>query len=274
MEQFRAGKVGKLRIRVQGNLGEIPADTFVSAINNTLRVLRDLDRRSSSDRRGTLQWVISGLSGGSTVVELDTVVMRGDEDFSELVHRKYVSGIERIARERATPEWFTADDMATIRQLARSLIRQGASGLDFTDTDSNQAAEITRKETRILQELVGTHHKAFGSIEGRIELVSIHRSRRRFNLYHAITNKSIRCNLPEQLEDVVFQAAQDRSRVIVSGLISYNAKGETISVAVNKPIRCLRLEHELPSPEKMLGIAPDITVDLSTEDYVRSLRDG
>jgi hypothetical protein len=162
--------------------------------------------------------------------------------------------------------------MITIRKLVRSLMRQGVSGLDFTDTDSNQAAE--RKETRILQELVGTHHKAFGSIEGRIELVSIHRSRRRFNLYHAITNKSIRCNLPEQLADVVFQAAQDRSRVIVSGLISYNAKGETISVAVNKPIRCLRLEHELPSPEKMLGIAPDITGDLSTEDYVRSLRDG
>jgi hypothetical protein len=221
-----------------------------------------------------LQWVISGLGVGGTVVELDTVVVRGDEDYSKLVHHNYVSGIERIAREGITPQWFTADDMATIRQLACSLIRQGASGLDFTDTDSNQEAEITRKETRILQELVGTHQKAFGSIEGTIELVSIHRRSRRFNLCHAITGKSIRCNLSEQLEDDVFQAAQDRRRVAVSGLISYNAKGEAISAAVNKPIRFLKLEHELPSPEKMLGIAPDITGDLSTKDYVRSLRDG
>ena len=55
--------------------------------------------------------------------------------------------------------------------------------------------------------------------------------------------------------------------------MSYNVRGEPLSVNVDK-LRVLKEENELPSIDDMLGMAPDITGDLTTEDYIRRLRDG
>jgi hypothetical protein len=75
-------------------------------------------------------------------------------------------------------------------------------------------------------------YTTFGSVEGKIELVSIKKSARRFNLTEDRTQRSIRCSLPDELEDSVFAAIRDRRRVIVTGLIGYNAKHDPIRVQV------------------------------------------
>jgi hypothetical protein len=62
-------------------------------------------------------------------------------------------------------------------------------------------------------------------------------------------------------------------RVIVSGIVSYNAVGEPVKVEVDR-LRVLKEEKELPTIVEMLGMTPDITGDLSTEEHIRQLRDG
>ena len=114
-------------------------------------------------------------------------------------------------------------------------------------------------------------NKSIGSVEGRLELVSIHVRTRRFNIYHVITNKAIRCNLPVAMEEQAISSLG--RRVIVSGIVSYNAVGEPVKVEVNR-LRTLKKEKELPSIADMLGMAPDITDDLSTEEHIRQLRDA
>ncbi len=62
------------------------------------------------------------------------------------------------------------------------------------------------------------------------------------------------------------------SRVIVSGRIRRNLKG--IPVRVNtKRLRALPVENEVPSLDELMGSIPDLTGDLSTEEFVRMLRD-
>jgi len=141
--------------------------------------------------------------------------------------------------------------------------------------DATAASVLPEIQARVLpKSLVGTHYKSLGSIEGRIELVSVHKGSKRFTLYHIRTGKAIKCNLPPEVEADVWSAAEQRRRVGVSGLISYNIIGEPLSVLVKGPLRFFKTEEELPTSEKLAGIAPDITGDLSTEDFVRSLRDG
>ena len=118
---------------------------------------------------------------------------------------------------------------------------------------------------------MGVRNKSIGSVEGRLELVSIHARTRRFNVYHAITNRAIRCNLPKSMEQQAISSLG--RRVIVSGIVSYNAAGEPVKVEVDR-LRTLKKERELPSISDMLGMAPDITGDLSTEEHIRRLRDG
>lgn len=117
------------------------------------------------------------------------------------------------------------------------------------------------------------HHKNIGSIEGTIKLTqrSLHGS---FDLYQSISRKVVRCDFPEAMREEIEEALKKRHRVIVSGVISYNSLGEPLSIQVQRPLRILRRESELPGPTEMVGLAPDLTGDLDTEDYIKSMRNS
>ena len=71
----------------------------------------------------------------------------------------------------------------------------------------------------------------------------------------------------------MFDAAKEKRRVIATGLIAYNARHEPIRVELRGELRLLRRESELPSISELLGSDPELTGALSTEDFVRSLRE-
>jgi hypothetical protein len=80
--------------------------------------------------------------------------------------------------------------------------------------------------------------------------------------------------LPYQLEENVIEAMREHRRVVVHGLIAYNTKGEPQSVQVQRELRLLGREHELPTSSELLGAIPDITNGLSTVEHLQRLRDG
>jgi hypothetical protein len=94
---------------------------------------------------------------------------------------------------------------------------------------------------------VGVRYRTFGSVEGKVERVSVQKGARWFDLRAQRTQRSVRCTLPEELEQPVLDAIKDRRRVIVTGLVAYNARHEPISVEVQRPLRLLGREDELPS---------------------------
>ena len=113
------------------------------------------------------------------------------------------------------------------------------------------------------------HHKSIGAVEGKLELTSVSGGGRWFNVCHAITGNAVKCELSEDLEDEF--ASNLGRRVIVSGLVSYNTMGDPIRVAVDR-IRAFEEEEALPSINDMIGLAPDMTGELTTEEYIRELR--
>ena len=113
------------------------------------------------------------------------------------------------------------------------------------------------------------HHKSIGAVEGRLELASLPGEGRWFNVCHAMTGNVVKCELSEGLVDEF--ASNLGRRVTVSGLVSCNATGEPISIAVDR-IRAFEEENTLPSIDDMIGLAPDITGELTTEEYIRELR--
>ena len=120
---------------------------------------------------------------------------------------------------------------------------------------------------------VGAHHKSVGSIECIIKPTqcSLYGS---FELYQAISRKVVRCDFPKVMREEIEEASKRRQRVAVSGVISYNSLGEPLSIQIQRPLRILRRESELPGPAEMVGLAPDLTGDLDTEDYIKSVRNS
>ena len=221
-----------------------------------------------------MKWMVIGLKeGNSGTIELRNRVIKGEEDFGAQVGSRYIEGIHHIEMQGIAPPDYDLDMLKDLQAMTRAFGQNGVDALSVSMPDHNKEAVLSWKSDETLQNLTGVHHKTIGSVEGRVELVSLHTGSRYFNVYHAITNKAIRCSLPEKLEEAAIEGLKRKRRVIVSGEISYNVEGKLLRVDVDR-YRTLPDEDELPSLEKTLGIAPDFTGDQSTEEYIRSLRDG
>jgi len=229
--------MARLRVTLRGELGQISAQSFVSIIQKSLGIVHDLDRRISEERRGSLKWVISGLGEGSSFVEFESRTVRGEQDYGEPVLENFTSGLDLINREGHTPPRFTYENVMAIRDIVRDISRNGVAAVDYRFSD--RSVDLTPDASSNLEQLVGVRYRTHGSIEGRVELVSVRRGARRFKITESKTLRSIRCTLPDEAEMSVLEAIGTRRRVVVTGRIAYNAKNEPIRVEMTEPLRFL-----------------------------------
>ena len=122
-----------------------------------------------------------------------------------------------------------------------------------------------------MDRLVSETDRSPGSVEGTLETVSIHRGSR-FTIYHSRTKKAIRCDIPQGSELLDHAKEALGSRVLIAGILHTNAIGEPTRIAA-ETLRILRERHELPSIASLGGKYPDLTGDLTTNDFIRNIRD-
>lgn len=266
--------MARLQIRVEGQLGEISVEAFATVLQETLSILRDLDIGVSHQRGGTIRWTVADLRPGSAVLEADSRVITGDADYGPEIAERFTRGLDIASHEQVTPPYFSTENIRSILKMVQTISRDGARGVSFRRPESETVSELSVASEPTIRGLIGVHRKAIGAVEGTIELVSLHSASRRFNIYEARTQKAVRCNLSQALESPVIEAMREHRRAVVSGLISYNVKGEPIRVDVDRPIRILRLDSDLPTIDQTSGFAPDFSDELTTEQHIRSLRDG
>jgi hypothetical protein len=257
-----------LEFVIKGERGRISLETFATVIHNSFDILSDLDSAISSEPRGTLEWFVTGVSFSSLVVSLESKSKLPKVDFSSQVVESFVGGLRHIQKEHTTPPYFSDYGLRKAQNLARTLHKNGATAVVIKDVEKEDTVTIEPKITFDLGQLINVRYQEAGSVEGKLEMISIH-GVPRFTVYHAISRHSIRCKFnPNQL--VVVKDALGR-RVIVSGIVYFNYKHEPIRVEL-EDLAILPREEELPSPSKMRGISPDFTAELTTEEYIRSLR--
>lgn len=262
-----------LRVTVQGRLGEMSALTVAAVLQRSIRVLQNLDRRISGRSGGTAEWVIAGLSEGSASFLLASRPRpKVIEDVGSLAVYRFTGGITQIENTGGIPAYFSPDDVSSVRAIVREFGRDGVSGVLY-GVDDGEPVQLTPTSKPELDRLIGKSYHAFGSIEGRIELVSIQNRGRRFNITQDRTFRAVKCTLPEDVQSTVIHAMDDRRRVVATGLITYNSRDEAIALRLTEPLRFLGTAAELPTSQDLGGSDPSITGELSTEDYVRSLRD-
>ena len=110
-------------------------------------------------------------------------------------------------------------------------------------------------------------HIAVGSVEGTLEAVTVHDTIA-FSIYDAITHRRVECKCNRE----ILEMAKNRyfgSRVIVSGLVSYNAQGDATSIKVDD-VRALGNAH-LPQAKDIRGLYSDHKVDI--DEWARFVRE-
>ena len=244
----------------------IDAESFLTALDASLEVLRELD---ASVTGGKFHWYYTYLevgSGISTVAgELteETMAAPAREDAEREIESLYVNGFTTLAASAHMPSGFT-------RRAAEAALRMVAVLSDSVTQMATYAPDIgrvvvTERVAANLKELLGRGFTDVGAIEGKLETISL-AGRPTFNVRDEVTGQSVVCALKiERLEEV--KAALGR-RVLVSGEVTYSKRGEPSEVS---PVEVIRLldETEPPTVEEVRGIERDITEGKPTGRYVR-----
>ena len=258
-----------LRLRIVGELGQISLRGFLTALDSTLSVLRDLDSGVSREPSGSLDWVVTNLSVGSLCLEVEPRSRFEDKNVGPEVVAAFVAGLGQIEAEGTTPPYFSDIAMQKTRRLLKLIGRQGMAGLEVTSPE--RRVEITARASANIDQLIPIRRRSIGSIEGMLEMISIH-SKPRFVVYHGRTRKAVTCRFGG--EDML-EAAKEAlgKRVLVLGVVHSNARGEPMRVDPER-IRTFRDPRDLPASAELKGIDPDFTGEMTTEEYLRSVRNG
>lgn len=260
-----------VRIKIDGQPGQVTLAAFLGVVSNVGRILAELDAAISEQPHGSLDWVVDDLFTGSLGAELRSEPRTLDrEDAGAAVVRAFVGGWQTIETEGRTPPLFSPDAMQRAKSIVRFIGKEGATGIEISDT--NETVELSPKSAVNVTQLLKEQRRSRGSVEGKLETVSVHRGARVI-VYHSRTRKAIRCRLPDELLEQASTAMRLRQRVIVSGTIFSNGKGEPLRIDVTK-LRILPPDSELPRYNDIGGHYPDFTGEMSTRDYIRSIRVG
>ena len=258
-----------LRFQVQGELGSITLSGFLGQIQDHLHMLKEYDLAISHESRASLEWLITDVSKGSLIVEIISRSNLADKDFGSDVTKAYFTGWERIENDGASPPYLTERGIKAARRIAQRIGRGGMSGIVVSGPD--RRVTISERASENIKVLLPEQDESLGSAEGTLEMISIHRGRR-FVIYHSRTKKAIHCDIPSE-SDLLDQARDALgNRVVVGGRLHTNARGEPVRISVEE-LRTLSEESRLPSIASLGGRYPDITGDLTTEEYIRSIRE-
>ena len=232
-------------------------------------MLREYDCAISHESRSTLEWLITNVSAGSLILETKSRSTMPEKDFGHGIVDAYLTGWAHIEHAGTSPPYLSEAGMNAARRIVQRIGKEGVTGVEISSID--RRITLTGRAFDNVERLVSETDKSPGSVEGTLETVSIHGSYR-FTIYHSRTKKAIRCDIPAG-SDLLDQAKEALgSRVLVAGLLRTNMCGEPLRILANT-LRIFPENQELPSIASLGGRYPDLTGDVTTRDFIRSIRD-
>jgi len=162
-----------------------------------------------------------------------------------------------------------ADLLEDIRGLAKPVGKTVASvRLIFND----QTFDVTPKIASKVDEALAVDEECEGAIEGMLEQINLHHGANVFYIYPEVGPKKVTCHFPAKLYDDAVSAVG--RKVEVFGMLHYRS-GATFPHQIQvSQVEAFPPSSELPDWDDLRGMVPDATGELSSEAFIRELRDG
>lgn len=247
--------------------GHVRLNAFMTQLQNLSATLAKLDKEANS--KATTYYRIAALSYSSPVrVELEPQPLAKNPYFGAAL----VDSLARVisAIERGSDlSGLDADLLEDIRGLTRPVGRTVRSAaLVFRD----HSFDLTPKVLGDVEKALAVDEECAGTIEGMLEQINLHDGANVFHIYPEVGPRKLTCHFPVRLLDDAVAAVG--RRVEVSGTLRYRTGASFPHQVAVTEIEAYAPEHELPDWDDLRGRAPDATGDMSSEAFVRELRDG
>jgi hypothetical protein len=257
-------------------------------------IIEGLPEDDGRVRLGVFLSQLQNLSAAITQVDRDvsdgkpTTVLR-------IVELSYSSPIRVVLEPQAMPE--RPQVIPAILERLEHVTEALANGDDLSGVDADlledirgltrpvgktvkSAALVFRDRTFELTEAVGSKveralavaEECEGSIEGMLEQINVHHGANIFHIYPDVGPRKVTCKFPTKLYDDAISAVG--RRVEISGTLHYRSGASFAHQVAVSQIDVFPPDSELPDWDDLRGRAPDATGALSSEAFVRELRNG
>ena len=247
--------------------GRIRLSTFVGELQNLSAAIGKLSREVKEGDKPAAVFDVAELSYNSPL-RVVLAPKPSDQHIAQLVLERF----ERVASAVTTGTSLDAFDSELLEDI-RALAKPVGSNVKYATLYINDNQfELTDAVTQRVDVALAVDDECIGSIEGNLEQINIHHGANTFHIYPDVGPRKLSCYFPASLlDDAVFAVGR---RVEVSGTMKYR-RGATYPYAIAvSSIEPFPPDDELPTWEDLRGRAPDATGALSSEAFVRELRDA
>lgn len=262
----------KIAFTIEGPKGAISLSAIVAALQDQLKILADVDRGLSGKPTPATQWMVTEANlENSFHFEAESRLLRQDvaRDHETRVAKTYRNGLYVIEGEGHSPAYYSDFGLLAARNAFRLIGRPdtGITGYKVQAQDGEPVRIGPRSSINIAQLLL-PGKKAIGSVEGRLNVISLAAKRPKMTVYAAITRKGVSCTFENNLLNEVKDALG--KNVVVGGTITYNRKGEPQRI-MTESFRVLG--GNVPTADDVEQAFESLTGSMTTEEYLKLIRE-
>ena len=259
-----------------GSQDHITLGDLKNAIVRISGLLADMDAAIAEDPRGAVRWRVEVLQKNSPpLLGLRAEpIARRDRQSKQLVRRDTSAKVEAALfsgvrtldageRPQEVPD-------AAIDKIARLAVQSKKLGDIHVYSDAGEA-DISQTTLSGINKVIGSATRSKGSILGKLDTIAVHFDNE-IRVWDENSNRAVRCRYPATMEDRVKELL--RKRVLVTGLVAFNIRGQAVSVQVEDLVPYGDTDS-LPTIEQLSGLfKKSKDEDFTLREYLEHLRDG
>jgi hypothetical protein len=248
--------------------GNVRLVDFVGRLSSFSAAISRADRLSSNSHSPTFYFRIVDLKHTSpAIITIEAYPKDPNIDFRTPSFDQVFSIMQQVSENRLQrPTDY--DLLEDIRQLIAPV---GVTLASLEIISDGYDIQVTKEFKARMDLEMAPENTHVGFIRGALEYINIHGGKKLFKIYPEVGPTRVTCHFPDELREAAIHAV---GQIIeIHGIIHYKAVSTFPHQIDVKKLDVLPDERELPSILDLRGIAPGLTGGVSSEEFVRGLRD-
>ena len=262
----------QITIQLKGSAvdaGDVRLEDFIEELSSVRAALRETER-AVTGQDPFLYFRIADMrhdSPATVTLEAasETIAQERTAKVANLVVRHFTANLRFLSRKKRVPRTADVAVLESYREMTVPLQKHVA---EVIVTAGKHSAVINEKFRETLERVLGPEERAYGSISGTIEAINVHDTTR-FTLYPTVGPRKVLGVFKRDLRPK-FTTALDKY-VTVYGQIRYKTWDKYPYAVMAEDIEIH--DESAPTLADIKGMAPGITGDLPSDEFIDRLRD-
>lgn len=263
----------RVSLRLRGldqDEGDVRFDDFITQLNYLKKALVETQKLYSDKDIAYFKVVdLRHNSPAQIVLEAVPVKMEYERETSIIVEKFFQSITEIDMGEY--PENFTYETFEAYKDLTR--LKESKRFTEIALSENGGSLKVLEGLSYHIEQIMGLDEFEIGSYTGMLEYINLHGNQNVFNLYPTnLKLPKLKCIFPQRLRGVAISAVGQRVKVFGQKKFKPKLKNSVPYEMRVDEIEVYPPDDELPKLSDLRGIAPNATGELSSEEFIRGLR--